>query len=176
MYINRIKANFDKPTTIIVVQALVMSIVNYGITIWGADNTTQTERVQKVQNFAAKVALGGAAKRDHVTPFLRELKWLKVNHMYEYELLTITYRKTRHDLPDWLLPLCSVRDSRSQNVNTRQTDHLHVPRSNTSLAARSFHVSAPPLWNNLPPAVQNAPSLPTFKSRLKDFLLDRQFS
>lgn len=176
MFINRMKDNFNKLTNIIVVQSLVMSIINYGISIWGATNITQVERVQKIQNFAAKVALGGAAKSDHVTPFLRELKWLKINHQYEYEIMTLTYRKINRDLPDWLLPLAYVRDSRSHHVNTRQTELLHVPRCNTCLATRSFQVTAPSLWNNLPPVVQHAPSLFTFKSRLKEFLLNRQFS
>ncbi len=82
MFINRMKDNFNKLTNIIVVQSLVMSIINHGISIWGATNITQVERVQKIQNFAAKVALGGAAQRDHVTPLLRELKWLKINNQY----------------------------------------------------------------------------------------------
>ena len=176
MFVNRIKDNFNKSTRIIVVQSLVMSIINYGISIWGAANKTQVERVQKIQNFAAKVALGGAAKSDHVTPFLRKLKWLKINYQYEYEILTVTYRKIKHDLPDWLLPLACVGESRCHHVNTRQTQHLqHVPLCNTCLATKSFQVTAPSLWNNLPPAVQHAPSLFTFKSRLKEFLLNRQF-
>lgn len=175
VFINRMKDNFDKPTRKIVVESLVLSLLNYGMSVWGATNITQVERVQKIQNFAAKVALGGAAKSDHVTPFLRELKWLKVNYQYEYEILTLTYRIFNNELPDWLLPLASVRDSRSHPVNTRQTEHLHVPRCNTSLATRSFSVTAPSLWNNLPLVVQHAPSLFTFKSRLKEFLLNKQF-
>ena len=78
MYVNRIKDNFNKNTRIIVIQSLIMSIINYGITIWGSTNSTQIERVQKLQNFAAKVALGGAARSGHVTPFLKELRWLKI--------------------------------------------------------------------------------------------------
>ena len=175
MIVNRLKDNFNKATRIIVVQSLVMSLINYGISIWGATNSTQVERVQKIQNFAAKVALGGAAKSDHVTPFLKELKWLKINHQHEYEILTLTYRTIKHDLPDWLLPLASVGVSRSHQVNTRQIELLHVPRCNIHLATRSFQVSAPSLWNNLPYVLQHAPSLFTFKSRLKQFLLNRQF-
>ena len=121
MFINRTKDNFNKPTRIMVVQSLVLSILNYGIGIWGATNSTQVLRIQKIQNFAAKVALGGAAKSDHVTPFLKELKWLKVNQQYKFEILTLTYRLIKHDLPDWLLPLACVGDSRSAHVNTRQT-------------------------------------------------------
>lgn len=175
MLVNRLKDDFNRSTKTIVVQSLFMSIINYGISIWGATNYSQLERVQKKQNFAAKVALGGAAKSDHVTPFLRELKWLKINHQYVYEILTFVYRKKKNDLLDWLLPLACVGDSRSNYVNTRQTEHLHVPRCNTCLATRSFQVTAPSLWNNLPPAVQHYLSLFTFKSRLKEFLFNKKF-
>ncbi len=47
MSVNRIKDNFNKSARITVVQSLVMSIINYGIRIWGATNITQVERVQK---------------------------------------------------------------------------------------------------------------------------------
>ena len=110
------------------VQSLVMSVINYGISIWGAANITQVERVQKIQNFAAKVALGGAAKSDHVTPFLKELKWLKITNKYEYETLTLTYRKINHDLLDWLLlPLACVGER-------RRSSHLVTSRQDGSVA------------------------------------------
>ncbi len=47
MFINGMRDNFNKLTNIIVVQSLVMSIINYGISIWGATNITQVERVKK---------------------------------------------------------------------------------------------------------------------------------
>ncbi len=46
-------------------------------------NSMQIGRVQRVQNIAAKVALGGAAQHDHVTPYLKELGWLKIKYYYE---------------------------------------------------------------------------------------------
>ncbi len=83
MYINRIKENFSKKTRITVVQSFLLSIINYGIKIWGTANKTHMQQIQKLQSFAAKVTLGGGAKSDHVTPFLRELGWLKINKKYE---------------------------------------------------------------------------------------------
>ncbi len=44
------------------------------------------------------MALGGAPKSDHVTLFLRELKWLKINHQYEYEILTLTFKKIKAEI------------------------------------------------------------------------------
>ena len=68
LYINRIKDNFDKPTMKTIVQTLALSIMNYCSTIWGSANDTQLERIQKLQNFAAKIIDGKARKFDHVTP------------------------------------------------------------------------------------------------------------
>ncbi len=68
IFINRISNNFDKATRIVVVQSLVLSLINYCIIIWGSTNETLLDDVQKIQNFAAKVAVGCCRKYDHVTP------------------------------------------------------------------------------------------------------------
>ncbi len=62
MYINCINDNFSKKARIMVV-----------IIISGNTTQAQLQRAQKIQNFAAKVALGGA-KFDHATPYFQELK------------------------------------------------------------------------------------------------------
>ncbi len=68
-----------------------MSVINYSISIWRTTNSTHIARVQKLLNYAAKVALGGAAKSEHVTPFLKELRWLKINEIYKHEIATTIY-------------------------------------------------------------------------------------
>ncbi len=82
LYINRIKENFNKNSRITVIQSLVHSIINYGLMMWGTTNTTTMKKIQKLQNFAAKVTLDGASKHEHATPFLRELRWLKMKQKY----------------------------------------------------------------------------------------------
>ncbi len=82
LYIKRIKDNFNKNSQITVIQSLVHSIINYGLMVWGTTNTTTMNQIQKMQNFAAKVTLDGASKHEHATPFLRELRWLKMKQKY----------------------------------------------------------------------------------------------
>ncbi len=86
VYINIIKDNFNRKARIALIQSLVLSIINYGIKIWGTANMTHMNQVQKLQNFAAKVALGGGARRDHATPYIKELGWLKLRQKYKYDL------------------------------------------------------------------------------------------
>ncbi len=53
IFINRVSANFDKTTRLIIVQSLVINLVNYCIGIWGSTNKTLLIKVQKLLNFAA---------------------------------------------------------------------------------------------------------------------------
>ncbi len=66
MYIDRMSGSLDKQTRVIVVQTLVLSLIEYCITIWGATNVTVISIVQKLQNFATRVAVGGVKKYDHI--------------------------------------------------------------------------------------------------------------
>ncbi len=42
----------------------------------GTTNMTLINKLQKLQNFAAKTAMRGAKRFDHVTPILKEQKWI----------------------------------------------------------------------------------------------------
>lgn len=79
IYLNHIRNQITTETRIMVVQTLALSIINYCSNIWGSANKTQMQKVQKLQNFAARVALGNISKLDNITPHIKKLKWLKVN-------------------------------------------------------------------------------------------------
>ncbi len=80
IYINRISSYLDNKSRIIVVQTLVLSRINY-LFFWGGGGTTNSSpisKVQKLQNFAARIAVDGIKKFDHVSPAYRGLMWLKI--------------------------------------------------------------------------------------------------
>ena len=62
LYINRVSDSFDSECRVMIVQSLVLSVLNYCLRVWGSTNKTQMDRAKKIQNFAAKVAVGGARK------------------------------------------------------------------------------------------------------------------
>ncbi len=72
---------------IIVVQSLVLSVINYCIRIWGATNATVIQRAQRLQNFAARVLLGGLRRHDLISPAFKEL-WLnmKPKHLLDVNM------------------------------------------------------------------------------------------
>ena len=62
----------------------MFSHLNYCSSIWGKCSEKLQNEVQKCINFAAKVVSNGKyLKRDHVTPLLRDLKWINLNSILQ---------------------------------------------------------------------------------------------
>ena len=139
IYINRVKDNFSKSARVIIIQSLILSIINYGIKVWGTTNNTLMHQIQKLQNFAAKVAVGGAARHEHATPFLRELGWLKIKQKYMFEMGTLMFSLTRGSSLNSIFHMPLV--SEVSTAATRQRHQLYVPKNNTCTGARSLHAS-----------------------------------
>ena len=171
LFWNRIKDNFEQSARIIVVQSLVLSIINYCSKIWGMTTRQQLDRVQKLENFAAKVAVGNGRKYDHATPFLNELKWLKIENKVTYDICVFTYKIVNNLLPDWIFSFPQVRNTSVRN--TRQSNDLFVPRKRTDIGAKTISVKGPLAWNTLPINVKNAGTIKTFKERLKKYFLEK---
>ncbi len=69
IYVSRISDNLDKNSRIVVIQAIALSLINYCIRLWRTTNDTLMSSVQKLQNFAVRVAKGGVKKYDNISPF-----------------------------------------------------------------------------------------------------------
>lgn len=172
MFINRMKDKFDTNTRTQVVQSLALSTINYCSKIWGMTNKRQIQRVQKLQNFSAKVAVGGISKYDHATPVINKLQWLKIEEKCIYDICITVFKILQQTFPEWLITVQTVNQVRS--VITRQRNDLFVNRTRTDMGSRSFKVKGPLLWNKLPSHVKDTLSLSVFKIRLKKYLLTMQ--
>ena len=157
----------------IIVQSLALSIINYSSRIWGITTREQLDRVQKVQNFAAKVAFGGARKYDHVTPILKELQWMDIKSKITFDICTFTFKVISNMLPDWLFSFPSVGELQARP--TRQANRLAIKRTNTNLASRAITIKGPKEWNDLPFSIRNAASIKVFEKNLRKYILENNF-
>ncbi len=164
MYIYRISLNFEKRTRTIVVQSLVLSLVNYCIRIWSTTNATLLNNVPKLENFAAKVAVGGARKYDHISPIIQELGRLKIKEIYVFDTCTTMFKAMHDAYNEWVLSFETV--NKATGSITRQHNNLYVPRKRRDTGARSLPVTGPKLWNELPTCIKEAPTFQIFRHRL----------
>ena len=81
--INRVKHAFDRSTLSIVINALVFSKSFYCCNVWSNTTEYNLNTIQADQNFAARI-ISNTRKYDHISPILKELKWLPVRHHLYY--------------------------------------------------------------------------------------------
>jgi len=132
---------------------------------------TLLRKLQPVLNAAARL-LTQIGRREHITPYLRQLHWLPVSRRIDFKLAVLMYHISRGITPTYLRDRCrmasevsSGRRLRSANVPT-----FVVPRMRTKLGDCSFAAAGPSLWNSLPGLLHQSETLTTFKKQLKTFL------
>ena len=92
-YLNRVKNTLDQKSRILLINALIFFHLNYCSSICGKFSEKLQYELQKCINFAAKVASNGKyLKRDHVTPLLRDLKWINLNSLFPVNEASFVYK------------------------------------------------------------------------------------
>ena len=171
--INRVKHLFDSRTLQRVINALVFSKLYYCSSVWSNTSKKNISKLQKVQNFAGRI-ISGTRKYDHITPVLKELKWLPVSSYLKYTLGVLAFKSVKGLAPCYL---CDKFKTRAffHDRNTRYKDKLNIPAYKSASGQRTFLYRATNLWNSLPCDVINSASLKIFKRKLKKFLLSNVF-
>lgn len=158
-----------------VVHAFISTRLDYCNSIYMGISESSINRLQIVQNAAARV-LTGTRKREHITPVLKTLHWLPVRHRITFKVLLLVYKSLNGMAPSYLTDLLTVhqppRALRSANLGL-----LVAPRTKLKTRGdRAFSSAAPRLWNSLSPEIRAAPTLHIFKVRLKTFLFDLSYA
>jgi hypothetical protein len=109
----------------------------------------QLERVQRVQNTAARI-LTRSRKHDHITPVLESLHWLPIQKRIEFKILILTF-KCLHGLAPRYLEELLLPYTPTQSLRSSDKMLLQVPKTHLKCYGdRSFTKASPILWNSLP--------------------------
>ena len=155
--------------------SFVLSRLDYCNALFKNMPNYQLEKLQKLQNFAAKVVMNKSLY-DHVTPCLIDLHWLPVKFRVDFKIAVLTFKCLNGLAPKYLSELIEFyvpqRQLRSSSLNLLKSK---VTKFKT-LGDRSFSFSAPQVWNTLPPSLRNETSLDIFKKNLKTHYFRKAFS
>ena len=97
---------------------------------------------------------------------LSTLHWWPVRRRIDFKIAVVTYKLLSTGQPSCLackiMPYVSGRRLRSSESET-----LTVPRIETAIGLLAFHSAAPSIWNLIPVDIHAAPSLESFRVKLK---------
>ena len=151
-----------------------ISRLDYGNALLGGLNNRQLDRLQRVQNSAARVVYR-VRKRDHIIPTLRTLHWLPIRMRISFKICTYMFKAIHGLGPEYIncvveryMPVRALRSS-CNGILLKVT----VPRK--TIGQSIFAVAGPHMWNDLPIDVRSAQSLTAFRKHLKTCLYRRHY-
>ena len=65
---------------------------------------SKTDLLQRLQNQCARI-LKKSPRREHITPVLKKLHWLKIQNISIYKMLMLTYKSYYNMAPPYLCEL-----------------------------------------------------------------------
>ncbi len=167
--IRKIRPFLTEHAAQLLVQALVISRLDYCNALLAGLPSNTIKPLQMIQNAAARLVFN-EPKRAHVTPLFVSLHWLPVAARIQFKTLMLAYRTITGSAPTYFHSLLRTYIP-SRSLRSASERRLVVPsqRGSKSLS-RTFSFTAPGRWNDLPTPIRNAGSLSIFKQQLKTHL------
>ena len=137
-------------------EGLILSKINYCISLWGTSLVSIIDRFYIFTNKVARVVLG-RRKTARVKDMYRDLRWLTVWQTQEYhdiiQLNTIFKYQTPKDIAEKFVK----EETHDHNTRSSQRplDRNKKTRSHDPIRQKSFVCRAAKLYENLPPILLN---------------------
>lgn len=123
-------------------------------------------RLQKVQNNCCRFIFG-LKKYAHISKYIQQLKWLKIDQLFHYHLATFLFRVFRSSSPKYLRDkFHSRRSLHCTDLSLRYVHHLSMPSFRTSLYTRSFTYNAIKCYNEHYDLFTKICSVESFKKQM----------
>ena len=150
--------------------ATLHSRIKYGIALYGAADKNIIEPLQILQNKLLRVL----TKKDRMystNKIHNDLELLKINDIYESEVLSFVYNCVNNNVPDALRHYFTML-SDTHNVNTRNKNHiLHDPCLKSKIGRLSVKQKGVQLWNKVDKSLKKSEDSKAFRKKIKDTLL-----
>ncbi|XP_078523513.1 DNA oxidative demethylase ALKBH2 isoform X1 [Lissotriton helveticus] len=106
---------------------------------------------------AAARMVTGIKKFDHISPALKELKWLPIEQRANLRTACLTHKALHTGKPEYLAAKLK-RAGQSRNLRSSNTFLLISLKSRKrKTTSKSFAGNAPKIWNSIPPTLERPP-------------------
>ena len=165
--IRRMKAFVPQSTLISVYNAIILPHFDYCSLVWDIGNAYSLEKLQKMQNRAARV-ITGKSYDVRSKDILQELSWQPLMERWGNNKAIFMHKVANGEYLEKISNLFVVKNNDNYNLRNNGIDYtLEKPRTN--FLKKSISYCGAKMWNELPVELKaNSLSLNTFKTLLRD--------
>jgi hypothetical protein len=162
--LKRVRPYLSTDTSKLLYNALVLPLLDYVDVVWSNCGTTMFDRVQRLQNRAARIILR-CHPRTHRVDMLKSLNWLTCKERSNLHKATIYFKIIHGQAPTYLNNFITRVDQiHKYNTRSNSKNNMFIQSTKSNSGKRSFTYSGAILWNSLPTTVKNCQTVPTFNT------------
>ncbi len=155
--IRKIRPFLSEHAIQLLVQALVLSRLDYCNALLAGLPANSIKPTQLIQNAAARLIFN-ELKRTHVTPLFISLHWLPIAAYLKFKALMFVYKTTSGSAPLYLNSVFQTYVP-SRSLRSASKRRIIVPsQRGTKSLSQTFSLTVPTWWNDLPIAQFNPSS------------------
>lgn len=147
-----------------VISARILSRLDYCNSIYYGINATQINKLQSVQNSAARLIYKTNTTSSTVDS-IRKCHWLEIRARILFKICLMVHKCIHGNAPTCLKELLT-------NVSSERTKRLLEYKYNTNFGSRAFIRIGPKIWNILPRDFRTEENKDIFKKKLKTYFFD----
>ena len=150
--------------------SIIQPKIDYAISTWGYTTAHNINKVQRLQNRAARILTGNY---DYVNTrgidLVKTLGLMNVSQRRDYFMIMLMFKSIHGLVPNYL---CDEITTMQRYIAERTTistidNNVHVPHITLECCKNAFAYRGPVLWNALPENIKKCESLNGFKQCLK---------
>ena len=165
--IKRVKPFVPQSTLLNIYNSLVQSHFDYCSLVWGNCGKTLSNKLQKLQNRAARVITSSSYDVD-VDSLFHNLSWKELHTQRQIRKAFMVFKSLNGLVPEYLTSKFVTRNV-SNSALRDSANKLVFPFPRTNYMKNIFSYSGATLWNSLPYNIRESSSLHQFKRLLHQY-------
>jgi exonuclease III len=138
---------------------------------WTSPHSTKIDNIFKLQKRALRI-INNTDYSTHTKNMFHDLKTLNIFDLNKLQTALFMFRYHTNTLPK-SFSNCFKKHSDIHNYNTRHAKNYIIAKPTSNLIKNSIQYTGPKLWNSLSSNITNSKTQYSFKSRLKQDLINK---
>ena len=144
---------------------------NYCCLVWDGLSETLSNKLQRLQNRAARV-ITGLPYTVRSTEIRKQLGWSSLSEMRSQQKAIMMYKIVNDLAPSYMADMFTSQYGSQVYSLRNSTFNFEIPNARTEPYRNSFAFTRAKIWNELPEDFKTAPSLNAFKRKIKSYNFD----